>query len=275
MPELLYQEHEIDEPLSSRMDGWNIELDFDQTGEHNMLRDEAIANELTAVPNAPNVLRLYTWKPSAISLGYLQSDETVDREACLREGIDVVRRPTGGRAVLHADELTYCVVFRSHSTDGIYAVHNQITESLLKSLETLGRCEKVLTLSGRGASTKAAYQGERPTNIACFASTGRHEVLHNGRKVLGSAQRRFGDIVLQHGSILLGGEHLRLPEFLILSTERRSEMQILLNEQTTTLSEIFGRRITASAAAECLKEDFVEHFSKSLAGNRIQGEVLT
>jgi lipoate-protein ligase A len=246
--------------ISSNSHHWQIETDWDQTGAYHMRRDEELARNLLNDPTAPNVLRLYTWKPFAISLGYMQSEEIIDHTACGDAGIDIVRRPTGGRAVFHAEELTYAVVMRSDPSEGIYATHNRITKALLDSFAVLKTGSEALQLTRRENATREAYQGSGSKNIACFASSSRHEALYDGRKFLGSAQRRFGDVILQHGSILLGAEHLRLPEFLKLSDDRRRDMAELLQTETATLSEAMGRRITAAEASDCLRDGFVDHF---------------
>src|SRR5436190_11303865 len=126
----------IEQQLVTSNSEWVVEEDFDRTGAHHMERDEVLARERVAKPDLPNVLRLYSWKPFAVSIGYQQKMETIDLEACKQAGIDVVRRPTGGRAVLHANELTYAVIMRSDA--GIYKTHNLIVEALLQSLSGLG-----------------------------------------------------------------------------------------------------------------------------------------
>src|SRR4051794_7718868 len=115
-------------------DNWLIEEDFDQPAAHHMERDEALTRERITNPALPNVLRLYSWEPWAVSIGYQQSMDAVDLEACREKGIDVIRRPTGGRAVLHANEMTYAVIARSEAGSGIYAMHNKIIEALIESM---------------------------------------------------------------------------------------------------------------------------------------------
>ncbi len=100
------------------------------------------------------------------------------------------------------------------------------------------------------------YKAGSLTNAACFASSARHEVTYDGKKVIGSAQRRFGNVVLQHGSILLTDDHLRLPDFLALSDDQRTAMASLLRRETATLSDVFGRPITAEEAATSIRERF-------------------
>jgi lipoate-protein ligase A len=249
---------------------WVIEEAFDLPGAYHMARDESLARERIADANLPNVLRLYSWQPFAVSIGFQQQLESVDLDACRRADVDVVRRPTGGRAVLHASELTYAAIIRIEPNQGIYAVHNSIVESLLASMEGLGPEYRTMALTGRSddRNFQQVYKTGSLTNVACFASTARHEVTYRGKKVIGSAQRRFGDAVLQHGSILLSADHLKLPEFLALSEEQRSAMASLLRRETATLSDVFGRPITPEEAAASIGERFVtqicEHMSSEL-----------
>jgi lipoyl(octanoyl) transferase len=241
---------------------WILEEAFDRTGAEHMTRDEELARELLANPLLPNVFRLYSWQPQAVSIGYQQSMDAIDLEACESHGADVVRRPTGGRAVLHANELTYAVIMRCDG--GIYRTHNMIVDALLRSFETLGAA---LDLTSRSSDTnfRSTYATGTLTNAACFASTARHEATHNGRKVIGSAQRRFGDVVLQHGSILLTNDHLLLPTLLRLSDEDRSRMQALLERETASLSQVCGRPISIEESAAALRERFIPEICELLA----------
>jgi lipoate-protein ligase A len=152
---------------------------------------------------APPTLRVYGFSPPALSLGYGQSEDDVDREACRRLGIDVVRRPTGGRAVLHEHDLTYALVAPLDdprfppSVGGTYQV---VAEALRDALVALGAREVVL----------APRRAAAPDDPACFAAPARAELLLGGRKVAGSAQRRGRRAFLQHGSILLAPDPARL-----------------------------------------------------------------
>jgi lipoate-protein ligase A len=106
------------------------------------------------------------------------------------------------------------------------------------------------------SSIREAYKPGTLTNIACFTSTARYEITWKGKKVVGSAQRRFGNAVLQHGSILLGEEHLRLPEFLKISDEEKLQMRKMLKTESATVSEICGKKISG--------KEIVDFVSKSL-----------
>jgi lipoate-protein ligase A len=221
-----------------------------------MLRDEALTRERVEDPELPSILRLYSWQPSAVSIGFQQKLETIDLDACRKAGIDVVRRPTGGRAVLHANELTYAVITRAHPADGLYAVHNKIVSALVGAISTLGDSEYQLEVTPRGGN----MEQKTSLPVACFASASRHEVTWQGRKVIGSAQRRFGDVILQHGSILLTSDHLQLPELLALPEADRLQMRDMLERETATLSDVFSRMITIPECAHAIRNHFVERF---------------
>ncbi|MDP4198372.1 MAG: lipoate--protein ligase family protein [Bacteroidota bacterium] len=242
---------------------WRIEESFDRTGAYHMERDEELARERIDQPDLPNILRLYSWQPHAVSTGYQQSMDAIDLEACAQASIDVVRRPTGGRAVLHANELTYAVIMRANT--GIYHTHNLIVRALLKSFETLSASARGLDLTGGQTNIRAAYAQGTLTNAACFASSARHEATFEGRKVIGSAQRRFGDVVLQHGSILLTTDHMQLPSLLRLSEENRARMHALLERETATLADVCGRPISIAEAGFAVRERFVPEICELLA----------
>ncbi|HET6400229.1 MAG TPA: biotin/lipoate A/B protein ligase family protein [Candidatus Kapabacteria bacterium] len=249
---------------------WRIEEDFERTGAHHMARDEALTRERLENPSLPSLLRLYSWQPAAVSIGYQQRIESIDLEACQVNEVDVVRRPTGGRAVLHKNEITYAVITRASPADGLYAVHNRIVEALVMSISSLApfnlEGSPLLVTPRSGGPEKNALP------IACFASTARHEVTWRGKKVIGSAQRRFGEVVLQHGSILLTEDHLLLPDLLALSNDARQKMRDMLERETATLADVFGRPITIQVCAEAIRSNFVTNFlnaTKVLADREI------
>jgi len=252
----------MQQPFAATNSDWLIELDFDRPGAHHMERDEALARERVEGPSLPNVLRLYSWQPSAVSIGYQQSMNAVDLDACRNKGIDVVRRPTGGRAVLHANELTYAVIARAEEGHGIYVMHNKIIEALIESLASLGPQYELLKLTPRttGKNFGETYSHGSLTNAACFMSSARHEVTYLGKKVIGSAQRRFGEVTLQHGSILLTEDHLLLSDLLVLSDSSRQTLSEGLVKETATLSDIFERPISIEEAAESVRKGFIENY---------------
>lgn len=161
----------------------------------NMAVDEAIFRAY-AEGRVPPTLRFYTWAPPAVSCGRFQDMAgEVDLDALRRLGFGIVRRPTGGRAVLHHGDLTYAAVIgdRDGLPAGTLPAYLYISQGLLAGLTGLGIEASLHSPTGKAAGG----------NPACFASPSWHELTVAGRKVAGSAQRRDAGVVLQHGSILI------------------------------------------------------------------------
>ncbi|MBP1647360.1 MAG: biotin/lipoate protein ligase [Bacteroidetes bacterium] len=230
--------------------GWN-------TGDRNMAYDEALARSFLGEAMAEGIptLRLFRWRPWAVSLGYNQNAADLDAAKCSQEGIDVVRRPTGGRAILHAQELTYSVTLPA-GRKTIHQVYNDIGRALVRGLNLFG---VDAALQRSQPDFRSNYR--QPSSIPCFTSSARYEIEWRGRKLVGSAQRRFSDgereAILQHGSILCGPAHRRLADLLtvadpaVLDRLRRD-----LEEKTTDLSEILGREIDLDSLGECVRRGF-------------------
>ena len=201
-------------------------------GAGNMERDRALL--AAHRPGQDPVLRLYRWRPPALSIGYNQDEGAFDREAAAAAGLDIVRRPTGGRAILHADELTYAVIGTSPGPVFGATLH-----------ETYLTINGFLAdfLRGQGAEVEISEGESRAeaTGAVCFKSAGRHEIAVAGRKLVGSAQRRSGGCFLQHGSILTGPGHLKLPDFLRPGVQGGDMTPALLASLTMDLSQVKGR----------------------------------
>jgi len=160
-----------------------------------MARDHALASSLRA---GEGVLRLYRWSPSTVSFGRNEPTRGVySEELALEEGVDFVRRPTGGRAVLHHLELTYALVFPIHAFGGLKASYRLINRGLLAGIQALGATAELALPSGPSLPPNAG---------PCFRQPAQGEVTALGRKLVGSAQVRIGESVLQHGSIILDGD---------------------------------------------------------------------
>jgi lipoate-protein ligase A len=165
-------------------------------GADNMAVDRALLREAGRTGAA--FLRLYRWSPSCLSFGrHEPALARYDREAIGRLGLDVVRRPTGGRAVWHADEVTYAVAAPISAFGSLRDSYVHIHERLAGALRCLGVAAEL--------ATPSAHPGAGLGAGACFATSVGGEVLVAGRKVIGSAQRREAGAFLQHGSILLDG----------------------------------------------------------------------
>jgi lipoate-protein ligase A len=217
--------------------------------------DERLAHSLLVSDHA-FVVRVYGWQPPAISLGWHQDINEIDVAHAAASGIDVVRRPTGGRAILHSDEVTYSVVMAA-SQKGVLSVYQSISEALTRGLRALGA---PVVLEKSQPHFPSLYRS--PSSVACFASAARYEIQIAGRKLVGSAQRRYArpdgqEVVLQHGSILLGGDHLRIVDFMKhLDGDQRVRMKDELREKTIDLSSALGRRVESDEVIHCLRKGF-------------------
>ena len=202
------------------------------SGRQNMDRDlelvRSVANNALAI-----AFRFYTWTPWTVSLGKHQSASVADSAAIRDRGYDVVHRPTGGRAVFHAQEVTYACAVRRSSPQNVYgAIHSL----LLHALRPLIPTEPIHTSSPTRLHEHYASAG--PLGASCFTAHARTEITVEGRKLVGSAQRVIDDVILQHGSILCGPAHLELPELLLLSTADRQRLQQALERSSTSLAEV-------------------------------------
>jgi lipoyl(octanoyl) transferase len=172
------------------------------TGSHNMSVDEELLTRAQAGDAVP-VLRFYTWDPPAVSLGRFQKlEEAVDAAACRRRGFDVIRRPTGGRAVLHNRELTYSIVARTDNPlfpSNVLGTYKVIAAGLLAGLANLGINAEMVSRGGRHAE----LVNKADDSPSCFSSPSWYEIVVHGKKIIGSAQRRLSHAFLQHGSILI------------------------------------------------------------------------
>ncbi len=205
-------------------------------------------------PGDDPVLRLYRWSPPAVSYGYHQPETDFDVEAIARRGYGLVRRPTGGRAILHSDELTYAVVADARGSvfgETLNEAYTSINDALLVFLRKLGLSPDV-----SGGESLAQARG-----AVCFQSAGRHEITVDGRKLVGSAQRRLTDTFLQHGSILTGPGHVDLLACLKGTRDGDEERTRLLGA-TTHLGEQLDREIRGSDLTE-FEEILVEAFAET------------
>lgn len=209
------------------------------SADQQMVEDLRLLDEVEL--GAPSALRLYTWPVPALSIGRFQADTDVDRGACDRLGVEVVRRPTGGRALLHGADLTYAVVTRS-SKDGctrVDDVYRWIARGLIAGLAHVGAHADIAHSDG-------------PAGPACFAGQQGADLRVGKRKVCGSAQVWRGGAVLQHGSILLH----RLPydetDLLVAAGGRDA-----LRAATVTLEEI-GAEFEAGRVADALIAGFMQ-----------------
>lgn len=226
-------------------------------GKFNMEFDEYLAGRLLEGKGSPT-LRVFGWSPYAVSLGYHQSEDEIDLQRCAEEGIDVVRRPTGGRAILHAHEVTYSVVMPGAGRK-IMDVYRHISRALVVGIRHLGVDAQL-----SDGSFSAHDSPMADASAVCFASTSRFEIQCDGKKLVGSAQRRYGsalsdvgEVVLQHGSVLLGPQHRRLVNLIASAQPRTREIvRLVLDRKTTEVETILQRRVSFEEAAEAIRRGF-------------------
>jgi lipoyl(octanoyl) transferase len=249
---------------------WQFQNTGYRTGAYNMEYDERLALSLVS-SDAPCVVRFYGWSPYAISLGWHQNASEIDLDKCAETGIDVVRRPTGGRAILHSDEVTYSVAMIA-SQKSVLSVYQRISDALVRGLRALGAD---VALEKSQPHFPSLYRSS--SSVACFASAARYEIHIAGRKLVGSAQRRFArangeEVVLQHGSILLGSDHLRMVDFLKgLSDDQRNHLRHELQEKTTDLRSALGRAVEYDEIVTALKRGFEQSWEIEFASSALQG----
>jgi len=165
---------------------------------------------------------------------------------CREAGIDVVVRPSGGRAVLHGDDVTYAAAFPAgglFDAGGIHGTYRRIAEMLRAALEEIGVRVEVADAREAGGPGRA---------VPCFTSAARHEILVGGRKVVGSAQRRTREAVLQHGAILVRGNQAKLAEF-VADAEAQAALKRSLEGRTVTLEEILERPVSFEEVSLALR----------------------
>lgn len=232
-----------------------------------MAVDEAIL-ESVAAGQAPPTLRLYSWQPWCLSLGYFQPFAQVDVAACRRLGIDIVRRPTGGSAILHAQELTYSIIVPITNP----LVAGDILTSYRKISSALATGLRGLNLPVELASSQGLLRGRRDPegngNLAgfvpqatgypapCFLRPAAYEIMTQGKKLVGSAQMRRNGVLLQHGAIPLAGDPVAILNLLRLSQVEEQAARRDLEQRAITIEAALGRKVTFEEVAQALVEGF-------------------
>lgn len=215
-----------------------------RTGIENMQLDEWLARSWFPDTKQP-VFRLYGWSPYTLSLGYHQPENDIDPEKVSKAGYGLVRRPTGGRAVLHAEEITYSVIMDATRLN-VDAIYERVSSVLVSGLQAAGYAVR---FAGTKQNFSSLYRDKK--SVSCFTASSEYEIQLNGRKVVGSAQRRYvredgGVTALQHGSILTGPKHRELVNFLTVDNTLKQKLRNVMERSSTNLSENGARDIDSS-----------------------------
>ncbi len=243
---------------------WRVLGVQEYTAAENMAMDEAILNSYVHGITPPTI-RFYTWKPAGMSLGYFQrADAELDILACAEQGIDVVRRLTGGRAVLHDCELTYSIVVGEDYADmpkTVTASYARLTKGILSALQGMGvNAEMAIPLQAYGNAG-----AKRKTSAACFDAPAHYELTVDRKKLVGSAQVRRNGVILQHGSLLLDFDAHKTVG--------------VLREKSNALLEILQAKVTSlkglqiDCPLEDLQKNILQGFEQELGIETYYGEL--
>ncbi|WP_088005816.1 lipoate--protein ligase family protein [Indiicoccus explosivorum] len=216
----------------------------------NMAMDEALLN-WHSEGKIPPVLRMYGWEPAGISVGFFQKIEgSIDTDEAGRRGIPLVRRQTGGKAVLHDEELTYSIlVSEAHPAipKPVKEAYLVLSKGLLEGYRFLGIDAEFAVPPTRNASLSAV----------CFEEPSWYELTVAGRKVAGSAQTRKKEVVLQHGSVPLVIDDEKLFSLFRFPDEvRREKARNAFRSRAAAISELAGRPVTFEEAKTAFREGF-------------------
>lgn len=230
----------------------------------NMAVDEAIVQAVGDGLSLPT-LRFYGWNPRTLSIGYFQkAEEEVDFQELRRRGIGFVRRPTGGRAVLHHMELTYSLILPEHYPglpQRVTEAYRMLSEGLLFGFRHLGLQAEMVNLSSEAEKMKYASGG----SAVCFDSPSWYELVVEGRKVAGSAQTRQKGVVLQHGSILLDLDADELFAVLKFPSDRIKErLRKSFSDKAVAINDVLRARGKETASLAEVESAFRRGFSEAL-----------
>jgi lipoate-protein ligase A len=182
--------------------------------------------------NNEPILRFYGWSPYCVSIGCHQKNELIDFDKLKNSGYDYVKRPTGGRAILHAEELTYSVILPRKALHHrlLYKFVHQI---FVEALKILGYAVELKT-----DNEKIAGLTHQANDFPCFTKSAQTEIQYLDKKLMGSAQKIYDDVILQHGSLLIGENHEDLPHYLEVDHNSKNLIKKEIKEKTTCLNKI-------------------------------------
>jgi lipoyl(octanoyl) transferase len=225
---------------------------------YNMAMDEALL-DWHSEGLIPPVIRFYEWNPATLSIGYFQTvEKEIDMDAVKRLGLGFVRRPTGGRGVLHEHELTYSVIVTESYPSmpaTVTEAYRVISEGLLLGFQNLG-------LKAYFSIPNTDEQKEnlkKPKSAVCFDAPSWYELVVEGKKVAGSAQTRQKGVILQHGAILLDLDEDKLIEtFKFTSDEVRNRVRKGLSQKAVSINKIISKPITIEECKVAFKKGFAD-----------------
>jgi lipoyl(octanoyl) transferase len=239
---------------------WRIIQDSLGDGALNMITDRAILMACNE-GNVPATLRLYGWQRPTLSIGYSQEiSQYIDLESCKRNNIPVVRRFTGGRALLHQYEMTYSVIApipHPEFPGNLRGSFERISQAILESLRIGG-------IEGAAVAGKNKIKDVAGRSPACFSMANHCEIVVRGKKLVGSAQRRLRSAFLQHGSVILDVVPNLTHTLLKYSSETQKQAVLdSLISNTTSLKQLLQKNLENDE----VNQWFLKGFQKTFHGN--------
>jgi len=233
------------------MQNWYLIKDTEKPGAYNMALDKYLADDPPDMP----LLRIYYWDPPAVSLGYGQNLIEYNKNIFDILNIDIVYRPTGGRAVLHKNEITYSVIIPENSEYfkcGIHELYRIISEALLTGLTIVDKGFKI--------ERNIKEENKYTNNVNCYDSIARFEIKLNGKKIVGSAQRRLKNGILQHGSILFENNQHLLKYLLIDKNDKLESLVEKFNAVRNVFNDGIDKKTIEEALITGFKRSIVKDF---------------
>ncbi|AAU24139.1 biotin/lipoate A/B protein ligase family protein [Bacillus licheniformis] len=205
----------------------------------------------------PPTIRFYGWNPPTLSVGYFQNiEKEINLDAVKKHGLGFVRRPTGGRGVLHDQELTYSVIVSEEHPEmpkTVTEAYRVISEGILEGFREL----ELDAYFAIPRTEKEKQSLKNPRSSVCFDAPSWYELVVEGRKVAGSAQTRQKGVILQHGSILLDLDEDKLFDLFIYKNDRlRERMQRNFKQKAVAINELTKEKVTIEEASEAFKKGF-------------------
>jgi lipoyl(octanoyl) transferase len=232
---------------------WRFLVDDALSAAENMAIDEAIMISVAQERSLPTI-RFYDWQVPTLSYGYhQQAEHEIDFVELKKKGYDFVRRPTGGRMVLHKNEVTYAVIapVSERLSGNTVNSYREISMALAEGLRMMG-LQKVELEKGELSSSE-----QRLENNPCFSSSSRYEIKLEHKKIIGSAQVRKDNVLLQHGSILLNNDQSEIADFIPnVNEEQKKRLKTYLSKKTIAINQVLEKKINFATAVEYFMQSF-------------------
>ncbi|HGY57131.1 MAG TPA: hypothetical protein ENK44_15590 [Caldithrix abyssi] len=218
------------------------------SGSYNMALDTVLAQS-TRPDNMP-ILRFYGWKPYCVSIGHHQNEKDLDLNEIRQAGCQAVRRPTGGSAIFHSEELTYAFIVPRKSYNQ-HKLYHFIHVCFAEALQNLGFA---VTLQQEKLTDNYLKKGK--STFACFNRAAQSELRLHGKKLLGSAQKLYSDSILQHGSLLIGSRQNKIVRFLNKDDKEKTKIKNYLQEHSVSLHDITKKYVDPLLLSDAVIEVF-------------------